>query len=137
MSPPAAKDSARSDGSSEALPWLCFGAATAAAIVISEALRSAGISTPGLHRATSEPRVRPPNRTGTPASAPPVTGCTRTGWPAAITRAAILASGTPIANVTSPHVHGSLLNGTAYYYVVTASNVAGESGPHAVPALSS
>jgi hypothetical protein len=32
VSPPAAEDSARSDGSSRALPWLCFGAATAVAI---------------------------------------------------------------------------------------------------------
>ena len=36
-------------------------------------------------------------------------------------------SGTKIAGVTSPYVHTGRSAGTAYYYVVTAQNVAGES----------
>ncbi len=34
-----------------------------------------------------------------------------------------------IAGATSPYVHASLTNGTAYYYIVTAVNSAGESVP--------
>jgi len=37
------------------------------------------------------------------------------------------ATGTQIAGVTSPFVHGALVNGTTYYYVVTAVNALGES----------
>ncbi|MBP1654714.1 MAG: hypothetical protein H6Q28_1270, partial [Bacteroidetes bacterium] len=36
-------------------------------------------------------------------------------------------TGTRIANVSSPHVHQGLANGTTYYYVVTAGNASGES----------
>ena len=38
-------------------------------------------------------------------------------------------TGTRIAGVTSPYVHTGLSASTAYYYVVTALNSAGESGP--------
>lgn len=41
------------------------------------------------------------------------------------------ATGTPIAGVSSPHVHGPLASGTTYYYVVTASNGSGEGPPSA------
>ncbi|MBK7863492.1 MAG: Ig-like domain-containing protein [Archangiaceae bacterium] len=37
------------------------------------------------------------------------------------------ANGTRLANATSPFAHQGLTNGTPYYYVVTASNSAGES----------
>lgn len=40
---------------------------------------------------------------------------------------ATAASGTKIANVTSPYVHAGLTNGTPYYYVVTGNYPAGES----------
>ena len=36
-------------------------------------------------------------------------------------------NGTLLNDVTSPYLHQALTNGTAYYYVVTASNAAGES----------
>ena len=39
------------------------------------------------------------------------------------------ANGTPIANVTSPHTHMGLMNNTAYYYVLTATNRFGVSLP--------
>ncbi|MGK5094867.1 SUMF1/EgtB/PvdO family nonheme iron enzyme, partial [Deltaproteobacteria bacterium TL4] len=35
--------------------------------------------------------------------------------------------GTKISGVTSPYTHTSLTNGTAYYYILTAVNIAGES----------
>ncbi len=35
-------------------------------------------------------------------------------------------SGTPIPGVAAPYVHQGLVNGTAYYYVVTAKNLIGE-----------
>jgi mono/diheme cytochrome c family protein len=38
-------------------------------------------------------------------------------------------TGTRIAGVTSPFVHTGLTAGTAYFYIVTAANSAGESGP--------
>jgi hypothetical protein len=37
------------------------------------------------------------------------------------------ATGTKIADVTSPYTHTGLINGTTYYYVVTAENGSGES----------
>jgi fibronectin type 3 domain-containing protein len=40
-------------------------------------------------------------------------------------------SGTKITGVTSPAVHGSLTDGTTYYYIVTAVNGTGESAPSA------
>ena len=39
-----------------------------------------------------------------------------------------LPGGTRVTGVGSPHLDSPLSNGTSYYYVVTASNVAGESG---------
>lgn len=41
------------------------------------------------------------------------------------------ATGTPIANATSPYVQTGLTAGTTYYYVVTAVNATGESAPSA------
>lgn len=41
------------------------------------------------------------------------------------------ANGNKIAGVTSPYNHAGLANGTAYYYIVTALNVGGESTPSA------
>jgi fibronectin type 3 domain-containing protein len=38
-------------------------------------------------------------------------------------------TGTRIAAVTSPYVHGGLAAGTGYFYIVTAANSAGESSP--------
>ena len=38
------------------------------------------------------------------------------------------ATGTKIANVSSPYVHTSLTNGATYYYVITSANAYGESG---------
>lgn len=40
-----------------------------------------------------------------------------------------VATATKLAGVTSPHADTGRTNGTAYYYVATASNAAGESGP--------
>ncbi len=37
------------------------------------------------------------------------------------------ATGAKIGNVTSPYIHDNLINGTIYYYVITAVNSAGES----------
>ncbi len=46
-------------------------------------------------------------------------------------------AGTPVTRTASPFQHFSLINGTTYYYVVTAENAQGESGPsdevHATP----
>lgn len=39
------------------------------------------------------------------------------------------AGGTKIAGVVSPHAHTGLTNGTAYYYILTAQNAAGEGVP--------
>ncbi len=43
------------------------------------------------------------------------------------TAAGVSTASAKLANVTSPYVHGGLANGTPYYYVVTAANMAGES----------
>lgn len=42
------------------------------------------------------------------------------------------ATGTKIANVTSPYTHANLSNGTSYYYVVTAVLAGGESLPSSI-----
>ncbi len=39
------------------------------------------------------------------------------------------ANGTKITGVTSPYTHSGRTNGTRYYYIVTAMNAGGESGP--------
>lgn len=42
------------------------------------------------------------------------------------------ATGTPIIGVTSPHLHMGLMNGTTYFYVVTAVSIVQGEGPESV-----
>jgi outer membrane protein OmpA-like peptidoglycan-associated protein/fibronectin type 3 domain-containing protein len=43
------------------------------------------------------------------------------------TTSSVTTASTKLSNATSPYIHSSLNNGTTYYYIVTASNAAGES----------
>jgi alpha-tubulin suppressor-like RCC1 family protein/fibronectin type 3 domain-containing protein len=60
-----------------------------------------------------------------------VTGATSYNLYWSTSTGATKSTGTKIAGVTSPYAHTGLTNGTAYYYVVTAVNVGGESGESA------
>ncbi len=57
----------------------------------------------------------------------PVTGATSYNVYWSTTSGVTPASGTKIADATSPYIQTGLTNGTAYYYVVTAVNANGES----------
>lgn len=48
-----------------------------------------------------------------------------------ITSGVTISSGIPIVGASNPHVHSGLMNGTTYYYVVTALNVSGQSAESA------
>ncbi len=87
---------------------------------------------------SAQPAASPPPAAPTGVSAIPgnvqvtvswntVSGATSYNIYWSTTAGVTTASGTKIPGVTSPYIHTGLINGTTYYYVVTALNANGES----------